>query len=484
MAGRPFERADVSGRAGPGRAEAAVAEAGGDPGTRTPTTTPLLPAGTPATTPAPTTSGTPATIPSPPAGTPARPAAGEPGTGARAHEGAATAAPAGTPATAAPAAALTTPAAPDHLAALDGLRAVAVLAVLAYHILPDLPAVRSHVWDVVVHLNIGVQIFFVLSGFLIYSPFARSHLSGTPGPGLRSYARRRVLRIYPAYLAAFGLLWAAGVIKASSGRALLSHLTLTQMYVDGPRGVGIGPAWSLVVEVSFYLFVPVWALAVRLTTRWLGQAARWRAELAGAAALIATGLVANWFTSYGQVARPLLVLPPALPGLGCGMVLAILHAGRRADPGLDRALARLPRAGWFWIAALAAFAVETTRGYDLLWATPDQRFWAAVWQPLVSVLLVAPIVLVAARPGLPGRVASWAPLASIGLVSYGTYLWQEATVNRVDQSGGVVWSIVDALFIVAVTVALGAASYLLIERPLLRRSGRRRRASDVAVTAL
>jgi peptidoglycan/LPS O-acetylase OafA/YrhL len=382
-------------------------------------------------------------------------------------------------------AAAATPSAPDHLAAIDGLRAVAVLTVLAYHVVPVLPALRAHAIDVSVHLNIGVQIFFVLSGFLIYSPFVRSHLAGAPGPGLRSYARRRILRIYPAYLLAFAVLWATGVIAAGTPGEVLAHLSLTHTYVAGTGDVGLGQSWSLVVEVSFYLFVPLWALTVRAAARRLLPTARWRAELAGAAALIPLGLAASWLSFYHRVPAAMTVLPPALTALGCGMVLAVVQAARRDRPGVDRALRRLPRAGWWWLAALAAFAVETTRPFDLIWATPDQRMWQAAWQPLVSVLLVAPIVLLAGRTGLVGRFATWAPIAWVGLVSYGVYLWQTAAIQPVPDAPAASRSATDLAMAAGVAVAavvLGSLSYVLVERPLLRRTSGRR-ARDVAVTA-
>src|SRR6202022_2870038 len=114
-----------------------------------------------------------------------------------------------------------------------------------------------------VHFNIGVEIFFVLSGFLIYRPFVSSHLVGTRLDGLRHYAARRLLRIYPAYLVALIFLKLLGDIDLRGFSALAKHSTLTYLYSRDIGGLGIAQSWTLVVEVSFYAFVPLWALVVR-----------------------------------------------------------------------------------------------------------------------------------------------------------------------------------------------------------------------------
>jgi peptidoglycan/LPS O-acetylase OafA/YrhL len=111
--------------------------------------------------------------------------------------------------------------------------------------------------------------------------------------------------------------------------------------------------------------------------------------------------------------------------------------------------------------------------------------WQAAWQPLVSVLLVAPIVLLAGRTGLVGRFATWAPIAWVGLVSYGVYLWQTAAIQPVPDAPGASRSATDLAMAAGVAVAavvLGSLSYVLVERPLLRRASGRR-ARDLAVTA-
>src|SRR3954454_4681930 len=99
--------------------------------------------------------------------------------------------------------------------ALDGLRAIAVTAVFVYHGALGSTTLTEHAGDLVVHFDTGVQIFFVLSGFLIYRQFAAAHLAGRHVGEVRTYARRRALRIYPAY-------WLALVVLLLLGTATVS----------------------------------------------------------------------------------------------------------------------------------------------------------------------------------------------------------------------------------------------------------------------
>jgi peptidoglycan/LPS O-acetylase OafA/YrhL len=357
---------------------------------------------------------------------------------------------------------------------------VAVLAVLGFHLIPAEIGLSRYLWRYGVHLNVGVHIFFVISGFLIYSPFVRAHLAGRDGPGLRAYAWRRVLRIYPAYLAAFAIMLAFGWIRVGTARDAVAHLTLTHTYMS-TGGLGILQSWSLVVEVSFYLLVPLWALGVRRLARGFAvRTPQWRIELLAAGALVPLGVAGAWLTIYHHPPRALTVLPPALAALGSGMVMAVVAQARNSEPRIDRALQRLPRAEAWWLAAIAVFFVSTLVRYDLLWASPGQRMWQACWQPVIAVLVVAPAALGVPGRGVVRRILTSRPVVGIGLVSYGIYLWQAASLRLVHESWSLASALADAGVVVAATVALGWASYVVIERPALRRVPRGRRREPVA----
>ncbi len=216
-------------------------------------------------------------------------------------------------------------------AELDGLRAAAVLIVFTYHALLRAVPLQRYVLPEALSLEAGVEVFFVLSGFLIYSPFVRAHLAGDAPPRLVDYVRRRVLRIYPAYWVALAVLLALGWVHVEGAQRVLAEVTLTQGYRRAGflGGEGLLPAWTLCVEVAFYAFVPLWALLVRRAGRRLGPVG---AEVGGALALIAVGVACQAWASYGEIPLPLVVLFPNLPTLGCGMLLAVVATARPRAP--------------------------------------------------------------------------------------------------------------------------------------------------------
>ena len=166
----------------------------------------------------------------------------------------------------------------DRFPSLDGFRALAMLSVFLFHAwlpiprliftkLHLLPGVVWHGNSVIANLNIGVAMFFGLSGFVIYRPFVAAHIGRRGAPDVISYARRRALRIYPAYWLVFSVLLASGEFVHLTRAQLIANLALVQTWFSSTANTGIGQAWTLVVEVAFYAFVPVWAGLVRYFAR-------------------------------------------------------------------------------------------------------------------------------------------------------------------------------------------------------------------------
>src|SRR5699024_152285 len=122
--------------------------------------------------------------------------------------------------------------------------------------------------DVLMHLNIGVTIFFLISGFLLYRPFIAHRAHGAAAPAIADYARRRALRIFPAYwLILIVLTVLPGTTGVTNGEWLgQGSLTFTLPFINSPEGCGtslecgLGQTWSLVVELTFYAALPLWFL--------------------------------------------------------------------------------------------------------------------------------------------------------------------------------------------------------------------------------
>jgi peptidoglycan/LPS O-acetylase OafA/YrhL len=149
---------------------------------------------------------------------------------------------------------------------IDGLRFIAIGAVLLYHarawVSERIVEADGALADQIQYGHYGVQLFFVISGFLLAIPFARWRLLGAPPPKLRTYFLRRLTRLEPPYIASFLLLFAAGLVIAIPGWAaqwpsLLASLAYQHNLVFGGFSDINCVAWSLEVEVQFYVLTPL-----------------------------------------------------------------------------------------------------------------------------------------------------------------------------------------------------------------------------------
>ncbi len=157
---------------------------------------------------------------------------------------------------------------------MDGLRFVAIAMVILYHLNGYLMAKTTFYergqmappdWlcrSALVGLH-GVELFFVISGFILALPFAARHLAGAPAVSLRKYYLRRLTRLEPPYFVTICLLLALGV-WAHRSAAILPHLAASLAYLHnviyGAQSPVLGVAWSLEIEVQFYLLVPLLTL--------------------------------------------------------------------------------------------------------------------------------------------------------------------------------------------------------------------------------
>ena len=161
---------------------------------------------------------------------------------------------------------------------IDGLRFVAIASVVMYHlhgfvlgnrVVPD---AHDSLRAVVQHGYRGVNLFYVISGFILGLPFAAHHLKGEPAVPLRRYFLRRLTRLEPPYiinlLICFTLLV---LIDGASARTLLPHLGASLVYLHnlwyGQPSMINAVAWTLEVEVQFYCLAPVLAVIFRIRSR-------------------------------------------------------------------------------------------------------------------------------------------------------------------------------------------------------------------------
>ena len=368
---------------------------------------------------------------------------------------------------------------------LTGVRALAALWVLAHHLnaivgprFVRIPFAGFEV-DVTPLLTcgwVGVDIFFVLSGFLLTRQLLEAYDSGDAGEANRRFLLHRVLRIYPAYLAQIAILfavsWAStGAIPPWTGH-LPIHLVMLQAATPASEGAINGVYWTLTAEFWFYLCLP-WLVAALHAAATRGEAAlARRSVLLYAGALAATiAFRAVMFAASGPesgipiewAARQ---LPATLDIFAAGMVAAIawraVDRGGAAPPG--RLSGALVAGG---LAGIVAMLYVMHVNYLRYWSG-GMLFYS--WHG-VTALFAALMVL---GVSLDGRLAralfATAPARYLGDISYSLYLWQFPVAlwvaARVPPASG------EAAYVAAAIAAVLAASALsrhAVERPVLAR---------------
>ncbi|HEX5546708.1 MAG TPA: acyltransferase family protein, partial [Ktedonobacterales bacterium] len=158
---------------------------------------------------------------------------------------------------------------PKEIRALDGLRALAALSIVLFHVMlflqleyTPLSQAINHTWY---YLSTGVHLFFVLSGFLLFLPYARAMLDGQRLPSTRRFYRRRALRILPAYWVCLAIMVALKFyvrhVPFSLGDVTAHIFLIHDSFPQFNRDYD-GPFWTLAVEAQFYLLLPLLALVV------------------------------------------------------------------------------------------------------------------------------------------------------------------------------------------------------------------------------
>lgn len=351
---------------------------------------------------------------------------------------------------------------------LDGLRAVAVIAVLLYH--GQVGWARGGF--------LGVDVFFVLSGYLI-TGLLLAEWRRWGSIDLRGFWLRRARRLLPALFVLLAGVSAAAAVLASPAQrgALRGDALATLGYVANWRFVladrsyfaqydepsPLRHMWSLGIEEQFYLLYPL--LLIGLLT--LGLRRRGLALVLGLGALGSAGLAAALYTPGVDPSRVYYGTDTRLQALLVGAVAAVLaREAIRARPATPAGRGiPLPGRDWAGPLALAGLAVVLVAGRDTAGWLYRGGFL------LVALLSVVVVVSAAEDRSSTARLLSWEPLRQVGLVSYGLYLWHwpvyvVLTPDRVGATG-------PALLVLrlAVTGAVAAASYVLVEQPI--RTGRR-----------
>jgi len=346
---------------------------------------------------------------------------------------------------------------------IDGLRFFAIASVVGFHLNGYIlarapahiaqPAALNPLSLFFAHGDLGVRLFYVLSGFILAVPFAEHHLSGRPTVPLGKYFLRRVTRLEPPYIANL-LFCAAALALVDPGRgALLPHLLASIGYVHNivyAAPSTINPvAWSLEVEIQWYILAPFVCSLLAIRNR-----AGRRAVLVGAivvCAAVASQLDVETWPRFGR----------SIGGYGHFFLAGIL-------------LAEIYLLDW-----------SKPSARPLAWDAAGLVGWIALW-PLETNASARPFVVAAVLLAYVGsfrgrwlnRVVSSPWIATIGGMCYTIYLYHTAVISAVGRfsirwvlPGWYGWTVLVQVVVVGTALFLvSGVAFALLEKPFMVRN--------------
>ena len=371
-----------------------------------------------------------------------------------------------------------------YVASLTGLRGIAALFVFIFHYSYFNPGIRLDLSIPVIGKALqfplvfgfaGVDLFFVLSGFLLALPFARATLSRSAHPPLTQYYKRRLLRVFPAYYAQLAIILIVGAWfitwKPLNGISLLAHLLMFFNMGWDPVRPMVGIWWTLPVELSFYLVLPFIASFMR--------PGRWMVFLL--ASILLSMLYRIWSVDHfaAEPGEAVFLAASLLPGslpeflLGASAAMIVqkfdLQAIKRPTAwvldGIFLAGVILANV-WFWKVMLPYGSI----------------FWSGHWSMVIAPLALGlPLSMIVISLYWGSRIGSLLfanPVVYfLGLISYSLYLWHFVVLQQAGVIFGEAYTSMQGLpkflFSMALVVLVSTLSYFVFERPFFRLGARR-----------
>jgi len=370
--------------------------------------------------------------------------------------------------------------------ALDSLRGLSTILIVVYHISFVSGYTVAHANSsgaYIDRLNIGVAIFFVLSGFLIFRPFAHSLIHGSPLPKTRNYYLKRAARILPGYWLALFVLAGLDALTIVNTSGFIRNVFIVHSFTEHNVFTGIRQAWTLAIEMSFYVVVPAFAYVfVRQTKRRNGPV------------VVSTLLKALSFLFLGAYAFRLFIhqidfwfldtahiwLPSHMDTLALGMGLAVLVEA----PASAKTLLKVKNfianhTGSFVVCSVFVWLISANINMAIGLNRTEFHIdlLGHFLYGIASVLLVAPFCV--DSQALLVKAVSFRLFTWLGTISYGIYLWHMAFLGGnfaekympyTENDGQV---LLRFLVVLPASIAIASLSYYVIERPIMRAVSKR-----------
>lgn len=360
--------------------------------------------------------------------------------------------------------------------ALDGLRALAVLLVILFHAWTFVPGYLQKGQNpsqyAIFYGKTGVQLFFVLSGFLLSLPYAQWAFGLRSRPETLMFYKRRALRVGPAYWVSLVILILTGPLTLSALKDLALHIVFLSNTTWETTFSINGVYWTMAIEVQFYALLPAIGWALKTLSQKIGVL---RATAVLFSILVVISLLSytlgnvSALNSIPLVSSALLTysaMPYWLAVFGCGISCSILYTYLQKVAHLDRRQARrLPGifTRLFLLGALFALALAFVPALHATFAL-DLWFGVAYTGLLVGVLFGAPIL----RKPFESRLMRF-----IGLTSYSFYIWHRVVLHVLAPHLHILHLSlplqVFALFVIGTiaSAAVAYCSYQFLERPFI-----------------
>jgi len=384
---------------------------------------------------------------------------------------------------------------------LDGIRGLCALTVLVTHVAFATIVLSSAageppqgIWSIIAAGQVGaVGPFFILSGLLLYRPFAKAALGSAARPAMVPFFMKRAARLLPAfYLVTVFCLAVLNYDAIDGPWDVLRPFLLAGVY-DPHFYAGLDVAWTVPAEAQYYLALPIMAWLMHRLANGVDDPGR-KARRMLIVPVVMMGMEVAW-TAYiharYETWTPQFFYPFSVCALfAAGMVLALWSVLAEVAPTREPRLFGVARRhpNLFWLGALVAWGVNCAQPLAIPgtadWLPSDAAVIREVLMFLFSICVMIPVVVPRAPSATMVRVLTNWPMRYLGRISYGLYVWHFAVMYVVFGSGSIFgqtvpvhallgkygfWELVVPVLVG--TIAVASVSFWLIERPILIRVG-------------